>query len=115
MDRLFLHQDNLRVAQQLLNLRGSRDCQRCGGLLVPARMDSPAETLLEQYISGLRCVQCGDVVDHIILRNRLDPAAARRQDPKDDMWEDEPEELRLCATGHRKPSRHVPTHAADAA
>lgn len=103
------------MAQQLLNLRGSRDCQRCGGLLVPERMDSPADMLLDQHISGLRCVQCGDVVDHIILRNRLDPVAARRQDPKDDMWEDEPEELRLYATGQRKPTGDLPTHAADAA
>ena len=98
-DRLFLSQDNYRVAQQLLNLCSSRDCQRCGGLLVPERMDSSADLLLQQQVSALRCVQCGDIVDHVILRNRMDPVAARRQDPKDDVWEDQPEELQLCASG----------------
>lgn len=98
-DRLFEYKDNLRVAQQLMNLRGSRGCQRCGGLLVTERMDSFADALLEQHISALRCVQCGDIVDHVILRNRMDPAVARRQDPKEDLWEDEPIELRLCAAG----------------
>ncbi|MBX3234660.1 MAG: hypothetical protein KF814_00790 [Nitrospiraceae bacterium] len=46
------------------------DCRRCGGFLV-------AEPCLDFYNDGgacrcevRRCVQCGDVVDDVILRNR---------------------------------------------
>ena len=41
-------------------------CQRCGGILVG-----------EHYIDsgdrfwGMRCIQCGDVIDETILRNRF--------------------------------------------
>lgn len=115
MDRLFLYQDDRRVAQKLLTLRGSRDCQRCGGLLVPERMDSPADTILNQHISGLRCVQCGDIVDHVILRNRMDTGAAGRPDLKEDVWEDQPEEVYLQAARHKRPGRNISRHAADAA
>ncbi|NGZ94552.1 MAG: hypothetical protein CV089_00205 [Nitrospira sp. WS110] len=99
MNRMFLQENDLRVAQQLLNLRGSRDCQRCGGLLVTERMDSSADTLFDQHTSALRCIQCGDIVDPVILRNRMDPVAARRQDPNEALWEDQPGEMRLCAAG----------------
>lgn len=115
MDRLFSYKNDLRVSQQLLTLRGSRDCQRCGGLLVTERMDSAADTLLEQHISALRCVQCGDILDHVILRNRMDPAGAIRQDSQDDLWNDHTEELRTYAAGRRTRSRNMATNAADAA
>ncbi len=39
---------------------GSTTCYRCGGLLV---QDC-------DWGAGSRCVQCGDVIDPIILRNR---------------------------------------------
>lgn len=97
MDRLLLFKDDHRAAQQLLNLRGSRDCMRCGGLLVTERMNSSADALFDQHTSALRCIQCGDIVDPVILRNRMDPVAARREDPKEALWEDQPEELQLCA------------------
>lgn len=115
VDRVSVYQDDHRAAQHLHNLRRSRDCGRCGGLLVPERMDSPADRLLEQHIPGLRCVQCGDIVDQIILRNRLDPVAARRHEVKDEIWEDQPETLRLHAVEQKESRRNTPTLAADAA
>lgn len=115
MDRSFLYQDDLHAAQLLLKFRRTLDCQRCGGLLVPERMDSPADTLLEQHIPGLRCVQCGDILDQVILRNRMDAGGAGRRDPKEDVWEDQPETFRLHAVRQKEPRRNVPTLAADAA
>ncbi|WP_447598204.1 hypothetical protein [Nitrospira sp. Nam80] len=47
---------------------GQGRCRRCGGLLVP-------EFLLELNIrssetTAERCVQCGDIVDRVIILNR---------------------------------------------
>ena len=115
MDRSFLYQDDLHAAQLLLKFRRTLDCQRCGGLLVPERMDSPADTLLEQHIPGLRCVQCGDILDQVILRNRMDAGGAGRRDSKEDVWEDQPEEVYLQAARHKRLGRNMSRHTADAA
>lgn len=115
MDRSFLYQDDLRAAQQLLNFRRTLDCQRCGGLLVSERMDSPADPLLEQHIPGLRCVQCGDILDQVILRNRMYSGTAGRRKPKEDVWEDQPEDVYLQATRHKRLERNISRHTADAA
>ncbi len=114
-DRSFLYQDDLRAAQQLLNFRRTLDCQRCGGLLVTERLDSPADTLPEQHLPGLRCVQCGDILDQVILRNRMDTGAAGHPDLNEDAWEDQPEEGCLQAARHKRPGRNISRHAADAA
>jgi hypothetical protein len=47
-------------------------CTRCAGLSVP-------EIICEggTRISALRCVHCGDIVDHVIIMNRR-----RRRHPK---------------------------------
>lgn len=82
-------QDDLQAARLLLMLRGSRNCTRCGGLLVKEQLDSAPDTLLEQ-VSALRCVQCGDVLDRVILRNRIDPTAAGRARLEDTLWAEEP-------------------------
>ena len=91
--RISPHKDDPRVAQLLLSLCGSRNCMRCGGLLVAERLDSVADALIEQQVSSLRCVQCGDVVDRVILSNRMDPAAPSRPQLEEDIWQEEPEEL----------------------
>lgn len=44
-------------------------CRRCGGFTVPEifpDMDTGRGATV-----ALRCVQCGDVIDHVILTNRL--------------------------------------------
>lgn len=85
------HQDDYQAGRLLLLLRGSRHCTRCGGLLVTERLDSAADSLFEQQVSALRCIQCGDILDRVILRNRLDPAAAGRARREDVLWADDPE------------------------
>jgi hypothetical protein len=62
-------------------------CRRCGGLTVP-------EPFLEldiraADISARRCVQCGDIVDPVILENRLQgPGAQVRRGV--DQWRSNP-------------------------
>ena len=84
------HHDDLDATRLLLMLRGSRNCTRCGGLLVPDCLDSAADSIFEQQVSALRCVQCGDILDRVILRNRLDPAAAKQTKDADALWDEQP-------------------------
>ncbi|HRI36956.1 MAG TPA: hypothetical protein PLO50_00205 [Nitrospira sp.] len=84
------HHDDLDATRLLLMLRGSRNCTRCGGLLVPDRLDSAADSIFEQQASALRCVQCGDILDRVILRNRLDPASAKQVKDADAVWDEQP-------------------------
>jgi hypothetical protein len=92
-ERISPHKDDPRVAQFLMSLCGSRNCMRCGGLLVTERLDSAADALIEQQVSSLRCVQCGDIVDRVILSNRMNPAAPSQRKLEEDSWQDQPEEL----------------------
>jgi len=48
--------------------RAIGECIRCGGLLVPTRYMDLLDGQLE-FVAE-RCVQCGDVVDPVIRRNR---------------------------------------------
>ncbi|MBX3300695.1 MAG: hypothetical protein KF693_00610 [Nitrospira sp.] len=91
-DRISPHKDDPRVAQLLLFLCGSRNCMRCGGLLVTERLDSAGDALIEQQVSSLRCVQCGDIVDRVILHNRMDPAAPSQPRLEEDPWQKQPED-----------------------
>jgi len=47
-----------------------RICARCGGLLVRHICMDLYSTGSDLEITARRCVQCGDVVDSVILRNR---------------------------------------------
>jgi len=47
-----------------------RICARCGGLLVRHVCMDLYGTGSELQITARRCVQCGDVIDSVILRNR---------------------------------------------
>ncbi len=50
--------------------RAIGECIRCGGFLVPTRyMDLQDDTGQLEFVAE-RCVQCGDVVDPVIRRNR---------------------------------------------
>ena len=48
----------------------SFSCTRCGGLLVEERCMDIGESLGGYWFMAMRCVQCGDIVDEVILRNR---------------------------------------------
>ena len=47
-----------------------RICARCGGLLVPHICTDLQNSPIELDITTRRCVQCGDVIDPVILNNR---------------------------------------------
>ena len=50
---------------------GSLGCQRCGGMLVDEHCMDIGEEGSGHRFWGMRCIQCGDVVDETILRNRF--------------------------------------------
>jgi hypothetical protein len=49
---------------------GSIGCQRCGGMLVDEHCMDIGEDGSGHRFWGMRCIQCGDVIDETILRNR---------------------------------------------
>ena len=51
-------------------LDSSRSCARCGGFLVLSFCVAPDEGAWEFQIPVARCLQCGDLVDSTILKNR---------------------------------------------
>jgi hypothetical protein len=40
-------------------------CHRCGSVMVYERFYGPYE-----YFLGWRCIQCGEIIDQVILENR---------------------------------------------
>lgn len=54
-----------RVTQDVENTP-SLACQRCGGILVGEHCIDIGDRCW-----GMRCIQCGDVIDETILRNRF--------------------------------------------
>jgi hypothetical protein len=55
-------------------LLGLSACGRCGGLLT---RDEEFSLSIERKMPSLRCIQCGEWLDEIILRNRV---VSRRQE-----------------------------------
>lgn len=56
-------------------------CGRCGGLLVDERCMDIGESMGGYWFWAMRCIQCGDIVDEVILRNRsaqMEPAQVVR-------------------------------------
>jgi hypothetical protein len=51
----------------------SLTCLRCGGFLVEERCMDIGESLGGYWFWASRCIQCGDIVDEVILRNRYNP------------------------------------------
>jgi hypothetical protein len=49
----------------------STNCSRCGGFLVSTFCISPDQGTSEFQIPVWKCLQCGDVFDDTILKNRL--------------------------------------------
>lgn len=50
------------------------DCQRCSGCMMPERRTGHRVDESHTLDQTWRCVNCGDVVDAIILRNRVGKA-----------------------------------------
>ena len=57
-------------------LLGMSACGRCGGLLT---RDEEFSLSTEAKMPSLRCIQCGEWLDEIILRNRV--VSRRRETP----------------------------------
>jgi hypothetical protein len=93
-NQLFVCKDDSRAAQLLLILRGSRSCMRCGGMLVTDHMDGGVEAPLQQCVPALRCIQCGDVLDQVILRNRMNPGyLSQKRSVEEELWAEPSEEV----------------------
>lgn len=52
------------------------DCERCGGLMVWEHCEDLRDDTGQICFDARRCVQCGNVLDAVIERNRLHPEAA---------------------------------------
>ena len=59
-----------------------KNCQRCGGFMITDRCLDVASDTGEVGIAVRRCIQCGDVIDPTIIRNRRLPAGDRHEGPK---------------------------------
>ena len=57
-------------AQQFISNSAQSTCDRCGGLLVPDFCTDLNNITGEFDCATSRCVQCGDVIDPVIQRNR---------------------------------------------
>lgn len=45
------------------------DCLRCGGLMVKETLPAPRDEV-RKPVSIWKCIQCGEAIDPVILRNR---------------------------------------------
>ncbi|HJU03812.1 MAG TPA: hypothetical protein VJ692_01580 [Nitrospiraceae bacterium] len=54
------------------------DCVRCGGMMVPSRYIDMLDDTGQLEFIGARCIQCGDVSDPVIRRNRIRQATLDR-------------------------------------
>jgi hypothetical protein len=54
---------------------GTAECPRCGGLMVSERCVDVLDDTGRLHFSAGRCIQCGEVIDPVILRNRRTRAA----------------------------------------
>ena len=46
-------------------------CPRCNGLMVLERFDDIRDDTGQIHFDGLRCLLCGEIVDPMILTNRM--------------------------------------------
>ena len=66
--------DHAQSAANVLSIGVGMDqsqCTRCGGLMVADRYIDLLDDTGQLEFTANRCIQCGEVVDQIILRNRL--------------------------------------------
>ena len=48
-----------------------KTCYRCGGLMEDTFCISPDEGTADFQVPAMKCLQCGDIVDPVILKNRF--------------------------------------------
>ena len=71
------------AVEPLSNLSlNQKNCQRCGGFMITDRCLDVVSDTGEVGIAVRRCIQCGDVIDPTIIRNRRLPAGDRHEGPK---------------------------------
>ena len=58
------------TSRQWAKVVNSDRCTRCGGLMVAERCPDPLNETARIEGLALRCVQCGELIDLVILRNR---------------------------------------------
>ena len=62
---------------------GDPHCKRCGGLMVKEHCTDLFDETGRMDFPALRCLQCGNLVDAVILLNRLrGPAGVRHRSTK---------------------------------
>ena len=73
MARAFMEKsENKQLANHTVSsaAQHERICTRCGGLMVDDSYMDILNNVGESKFAAKRCVQCGEVVDPVILRNR---------------------------------------------
>jgi hypothetical protein len=58
----------------------SLSCDRCQGLMCPVLLHDRDSGIGQDNCRALRCLVCGEIIDELILRNRL-KALLRRHGP----------------------------------
>jgi hypothetical protein len=73
---------------QVASLFDGSSCTRCGGLMVSTPCLDLSDDTGQFDFDAWRCIQCGDLVDSVILRNRqgqrpasAPPLSSRHQQP----------------------------------
>ncbi len=66
----------LPIESKQTDISQSDSCRRCGGILVHEQCIDLAGSEGGYRFWASRCIQCGDLVDPVILRNRLNPPQA---------------------------------------
>lgn len=62
--------NELRSQPASYSLRPRSTCTRCGGLMVNEVCIDLFNSASELDCTAKRCIQCGDIIDAVILRNR---------------------------------------------
>jgi len=52
-------------------------CHRCGGIMIYQKFYGHCE-----HFFGWRCIICGEIIDQVILENRLERKAGNRRNEK---------------------------------
>lgn len=62
---------------------GDPHCKRCGGLMVKEQCTDLFDETGRMEFQALRCLQCGNLIDAVILLNRLQgPASVKHRSTK---------------------------------
>ena len=61
-------------------------CQRCHGLMVPDFIEERPEQWVLHCVSAWRCVVCGEVIDPVIVANRVNGASVANPRNNGNNW-----------------------------